>query len=417
MIRVDNIAFEGAGVGRSDGLVVFIPFTLPGELVLVSSLKKKKNFATASLLKVIESSPHRESPPCPYFLRCGGCQLQHSSYLNQVTIKRQFVEDSLLRIGKISFPIPSVIPSPTPLAYRRHLSLQMHFLENSWKLCFTSLTLDPLPINSCLLLHEKEDPIIESLGKAIGELPATFPLEGRLKLFKVPKGYIVACTLKKNLTLQQEQELFSLLLEISLGVYIQTPEKTLQKGLSDLSFTHQNLHFSYSPFGFVQNHPEQTENILDLILSLLKNSKKVLDLYCGIGVSTLLLANQGKDVIGIEISPESIRLAKENGVNNNLPQVPFFCGSAEIEAKKVLSSFLPDSILVNPPKTGLDPEVRNLLNFLSVKQIVYVSCHPPTLARDLAFLQTLGFTLCFLQSFDCFPQTTHVETVVQLVRN
>ncbi len=416
LIRIENVAFEGPGVGRSNGLVVFVPFTLPGELVNTSAIEQKKNFGKATLLEVVEKSPSRVNPLCPYFSFCGGCQLQHSSYDNQTILKKKFVEDSLLRIGKISFPVPPIVPSPTPLAYRRHISLQLHFIENAWKLCFTSLELKPLPIQSCVLFHEENDLILENLENSLAKFSSSMPLEGRLKIFKTLRGYIIACSLKKNISAEEERSLSNAFLETAIGVYIQTPEKIIEKGDLELSFEYENLKFYYSPFGFVQNHPKQTENILDLIRLLLKDSKKILDLYCGIGASTLLLAKDQKEIIGVEISEESIFFAKKNSKENSLEHISFFCASAETKTKELLSSFLPDSILVNPPKTGLDKEMRKLLDFQSIKQIVYVSCHPPTLARDLSFLQTLGFTISSLQSFDCFPQTTHVETVVNLKR-
>ena len=157
---IDNVAFGGEGVARKDKLVIFTPFTLPGETVELDIYQKKSNFARAHLQKVLHPSPNRIPAPCPYFTTCGGCQLQHSSYPYQLELKKRFVEDSLMRIGKISFSIPPVTASTDPFSYRKHISLQIQCIENTWQLCFTSNTASFLPVQSCLLFHLPEDPIL-----------------------------------------------------------------------------------------------------------------------------------------------------------------------------------------------------------------------------------------------------------------
>lgn len=415
--KIESVAFGGDGVARSEGLVIFIPFTLPEETVTASIYQKKKNFARGSLKEITAKSPHRITPPCSYFSKCGGCQLQHASYPHQLELKKKFVEDSLTRIGKISFPVPAVAPSSDPFSYRRHISLKIQKPNGKWQLCFASIEGDPLAIYSCLLFHTPNDSILEELQKKISKLDPLAPFFGRLKLIKIDDGYVAAFSFENSLSQKEEAAISSLYSDTSLkGLYIETPAKKSEVGHVNLSFTCNDLHFSYSPFSFVQNHKEQSEKIYELILSLLKDRKKVLDLYCGIGVSSLLLAKEDKEVIGIEINPYAIEMAKENANKNNLSTVQFFCSAAEDSSEELIKEFTPDSALVNPPRTGLDLAVRQSLCFPSIRQIVYVSCHPPTLARDLAFLQTEGFILETLQSFDMFPQTTHVETVVSLIR-
>ena len=414
---IDNVAFGGDGVARKDKLVIFTPFTLPGEIVELEIYQKKSNFARAHLKKILQESPHRIPAPCPYFTVCGGCQLQHSSYLYQLELKKKFVEDSLARIGSISFSIPPVAPSSDPFSYRRHISLKIQCIENVWQLCFTSNTGSFLPVQSCLLFHLPEDPILTNLQKIIAKLDLTPSCEGRAKIIKTEKGYVIAFTFTRNLSKKDIALLSSAekLPSIS-GITIRMPQEEIHLGDLILTFICNELTFTYSPFSFLQNHVEQSTRIYLLILSLLQDSKKVLDLYCGIGVSTLLLAQKGKEVIGIEVNPTAINLAKENAKLNNLSHVSFFCSSVEDSTVKHIASILPDAVLVNPPKTGLDPIVKEAFSHPCIKQIVYVSCHPPTLARDLAYLQTQGFTIQSIESFDMFPQTTHVETVAHLIR-
>lgn len=414
---IDNVAFGGDGVARKDGLVIFTPFTLPGEVVELEIYKKKSNFANARLQKILQPSPHRTQPPCPYFGSCGGCSLQHSSYAHQLELKKKFVEDSLARIGKINFSIPPVVPSTDPFSYRRHISLQIEYTSNIWQLCFKDISNSPLPVNSCLLFHLPNDPILANLQKIIEKLDLNLSCEGRAKILKVDTGYIIAFTFSHNLS-KKSISLLSSCRSIPsiLGVIIHMPQEQIKLGDFSLTFTCNELTFAYSPFSFLQNHAEQSSRIYLRLLSLLQDSTKILDLYCGIGVSTLLLAKTGKEVLGVEINPEAIFLAKENALLNNLPQVSFFCSSVDASTEKLMNTFLPDALLVNPPRTGLDPIVKQAFTHPCLKKIVYVSCHPPTLARDLAYLQQIGFSLQSVESFDMFPQTTHVETIACLTR-
>lgn len=415
--EVDTVSFGGDGIARKDKLVIFTPFTLPGEIVDLEIYQKKSNFSRAHLKKVLKPSPHRVQPPCSYFKICGGCQFQHSDYPYQLELKKKFVEDSLSRIGKISFEIPPVVPSSDPFAYRRHISLQLQQIKNTWQLTFATNTHSFIAVQSCLLFHPVNDPILTNLQKIIEKLTLPAACEGRAKIIKTGEGHVIAFSFTKNLSKKDIAILLSCReIPSVLGLVIQMPQEQITQGDLTLTFTCNGLTFDYSPFSFLQNHIEQSTRIYLLILDLLQKSETILDLYCGIGVSTLLLAQSGKKVSGIEVNPTAIELAVKNAKINNLSHVPFFCSSAEDFTKSHIDSILPDALLVNPPKTGLDPIVKEALSHPCLKEIVYVSCHPPTLARDLAYLQIQGFILQSIQSFDMFPQTTHVETVVHLIR-
>ncbi len=413
---VDNIAFGGDGVARKDGLVIFVPFTLPSETVEVTIRQKKSSFAKADLQNIIEASPHRISAPCPYFTRCGGCQLQHASYSHQLEIKRRFVEDSLLRIGKISFAVPPIIGSEIPFAYRRHISLPIPLIDNVRRLCFTSIDGSFLPVNSCLLFHSSEDPILSDLQNVIRHLDIPPSCEARAKLIKTEKGYVITFSFNRTLATKNIDLLLSCKSLPSVeDVILHMPGRP-SKYETPLTFICNNLTFTYSPFSFLQNHEEQSTRIYLRIIELLKNADNILDLYCGIGVSTLLLAKTGKKVTGIELNPTAVKMAKANADYNNLSDVSFICSSADTATETHIKTLLPDALLVNPPKEGLSSVVKNATAHPGLQKIVYVSCHPPTLARDLADLQKQGFVLHTLESFDMFPQTTHVETVAVLVR-
>jgi 23S rRNA (uracil1939-C5)-methyltransferase len=419
---IHNIAFGGEGVGRIDKLAVFVPFTLPGELVEVEVHQKKRNFARAKLQTILEKSPERVTPPCSYFGICGGCQLQHASYPLQLKIKRRFIKDSLERIAKINFPVPEVTPSSVELGYRRHISLKLKNCNDVLTLGFTTPDGSHLPITSCLLLSLESTsaqiiPFLQSTFSKIG--PQFLLSESLIKIIKNKfDTYLITCSFSSSLSssvVDQLKTSFSNHPLIS-GYIFKTPDESLEFGDTLPSFTHKDLIFSYSPFGFVQNHPEQSANIYDWIVKVNSESKKILDLYCGIGVSSLLLAKEGKEVLGIELNANSVDLAFKNAERNKIKTAHFLCSSAESSTRKQLDKFKPDAIVVNPPKMGVFPEVLADICRSTTDTITYISCNPTTLARDLSFLIDKGFILHDLQAFDMFPQTTHVETAVLLVR-
>jgi 23S rRNA (uracil1939-C5)-methyltransferase len=321
----------------------------------------------------------------------------------------------LQRIGKISYPIPPVLASETLFGYRRHISLQLEYKDDKWQIGFSSINGNFLPIKSCLLFHSLGDPVLTLLQEALKELPSS--PAGRIKILKAPSGYVLAFSFPYSLE-EDSLSFFSTLAKNSLfiGICLQTPSQELSWKNPDLFYTYKDLTFSYSPFSFIQNHEEQSARIYEHVVNLLEPSSKILDLYCGIGITTLLLSKRNKQVLGIEINPVAISHAKENAKRNGLNPEIFICASAD-NATEEIASFAPDAILVNPPKTGLSPLVQKSLAFPSIKKIVYISCHPPTLARDCLTLTSQGFSLSHVQSFDMFPQTTHVETVVVFSRN
>ena len=416
---IHNVAFGGDGVGRIYGLAVFVPFTLPNELVEVEIIQKKKNFAKAKLQTIVEKSPDRVTPPCPYFGKCGGCQLQHASYPLQLQLKQKFISDSLTRIGNIHYPVPPVHPSSTPFGYRRHISLKLKLSGKSFKLGFATVEGSHLPIYSCLLL-EPEHSIIPFLQDVFSKVDPTLPLsESIIKIIKHSQGrYLIACSLLSPLPSKEQENLKNALSSNPsiAGWILKTPTQVLESGDIHPFFIHNDLTFTYSPFGFMQNHPEQSGHIYDWTLKSASSSKKVLDLYCGIGISSLLLAKSGKKVIGVELNPISIELAKQNAQQNHIEGSEFICDSAEGSTRKILKSFTPDTLILNPPKAGIAPEILKEIKSSSIQTILYISCNPPTLARDLAHLINEGFIIEDLQAFDMFPQTTHVEVTAKLAR-
>lgn len=322
---VSNIAFGGDGVVRHEGLVVFVPFVLPGEQVEFEITQSKKAHAFGRLIRILNTHPDRIAPKCEYYGHCGGCQLQHANYDLQLKIKQQFVEDALTRIGKLKdIKISPIIGTNHQWTYRRRIKL-----------------------------HTR--------GNQVG----------------------------------------------FMGV----------DGHSFVPITHCEIFSGKSldldPDIFVQAHPEQSERLYQDLIEAIRplGKSKILDLYCGMGILTGKLADLGFNMTGIELNSKAINWAK----NNHAQKIDWVIA----DVAKVTASYLkkdrPEIILVNPPRTGLNPEVLSALVRYKPKHVFYTSCMPATLARDLKILTEAGYAIKNCQPYDLFPQTTHVETVVELV--
>jgi len=420
--NITGIASEGQGIIRYEGLVIFIPFAVTGDIVRYRIVKQKKNFAVGELVEIVEPSPLRIAPQCPYFGICGGCQLQHLSYDAQLSFKRQWVEDALRKIGGLAnIVVPPVIPSQQQWGYRRRINLTLRpngkFFESGYVGADKQSIVN---ISQCPIFVPSSDPIIATLQKNIGMLLCAGPEEGKVTILKKnDTQYIVHFNFKKMPENMQEVSL-KLMQECTsiIGILATSARKTLQFGSLDNSLKIDNLKFDFSPRAFIQNHPEQSVNIYQAIESVVKeySPRQILDLYCGIGISSCLLAKQGFSVTGVEANSEAIRLAERNGKQNKLASARFVVATVEafLEKKKESNDPVEDLTIMNPPREGLSPVVTQALLDRRSKVIIYVSCMPSTLARDLKQLCAGGYTVEKVQSYDMFPQTVHVETVATL---
>ncbi len=415
--NIESIAFGGDGILKDNGLVIFIPFTAPQDQVTIALTSKKKNFARGSLLSIDVPGPDRTDPACPYFGTCGGCQFQHLTYPAQLEIKRRFIEDALHRIGKLPIPIPPITPAPYPYQYRCHITLRLKPHLSGFQAGYTSWDNTRfIPIAQCPIFCSSVDPILSHVQQLVSHLDNTDIKEATLRLFKSKEQYLLAFQFSpsppSNIDLCEKMlkthpHIQAILINSPLGKHsFGTPVcQTESLGISA----------SFSPYGFVQNYPEQRDAIYRTILDDLPNSaSKVLDLYCGIGITSLLFAKQGKTVIGIESNPESIAIAKQNAVQNHVANATFYEAAVEDKAASLLDSFNPDSVLCNPPREGLDSSLIQALIASRAPYIQYLSCMPATLARDLKTFTAHGYKIEKIQGFDMFPQTTHVETLVLL---
>lgn len=416
---IQSIAFGGEGILRHDGLVIFVPFTAPGDDVEVELHYNKKNFAHGKLLHINKPSPSRTEPRCIYFGSCGGCQLQHMNYPAQIEAKRTFILDALKRIGKIEVADVTVHPATEQWNYRRHIRLKLKKEEAGFKSGYIGCNSSQfINIAKCPIFIPSEEGLLGTLEPLLANLSNEGIEEGSLRLIKTDQGkFILAFSFFPELpsNFKITKEAFDNNPSWQ-GIIAQSPHEKLIFGDITCETKFLGLKAHFSPFGFLQNHPEQSENLYRAILNALpQGCEKVLDLYCGIGITSLLFAKQNKMVWGVESHPETIALAKDNAKLNQLT-VQFFEGKAEILGAELIKAEQPDVVLCNPPRTGIDPELLHVLITEKPACILYVSCMPSTLARDLQKLIQSGYKIESIQGFDMFPQTTHVETLVMLRR-
>lgn len=418
--QVLSLAFGGSGILRQNDLVIFCPFTLPGELIEGVITQHKKNYAIGELTKVFKPSQKRVSPRCPHFGTCGGCQLQHLAYQAQLDVKHQWVEEALHRIGKF----PEVYVEPTKAStnewtYRRHISLTLKPSQNGYEAGYIGFDNKSLLQPAACPIFIKEDIPIFNLVKELSQhLKPKDHLPGKLVILKERSDAFILEFHFKNLPSNSEEVLGRAIEKYPSisGLICRSLKKTLQWGNPYCKAHMDHLAITYSSSAFIQNHPDTSEIIYRDLIEIAKKCPHdmILDLYCGIGISSLMLSRIGKKIIGVELSKEAVKLARQNCLDNRISNVEFIQGDVE----KVLMT-LPKIqnlglTILNPPRIGLTPKVIEGVLARKPQEIIYISCMPPTLARDLKLFCDKGYKINLIQPYDMFPQTTHVETLVHL---
>lgn len=409
---------DGSGIGYMDGVATFVSGLLPGEIGEVEIVEAKKRWQRAQLKNLVKSSDERSMPPCPVFDECGGCQLQHTTYQETLQWKQRWVEDALSRIGKLNVEVKPVIGMEHPWRYRNKVRLHR---ESSGRLgYYKEKSKDLVCFKDCLLLSERMNRWIhltsEFLRDGYSEIhTVTFrentKNEGLLLLEGPPT---------KALSYEDNSEFFEALSDEGLrSVWGTDAEGNLVLLWGDEAFSQKILDKTYnvSPFSFLQVNTLQTDVLYGQVLSLaaLTGQETVWDLYSGIGTLAIALAPMARKVLGIEENPYAVEDAIQNAViNEAIGHVEFLKGKVESRMMKVDEK--PDVVVVDPPRAGMDPAVVQRLLELKPVKIIYVSCDPGTLARDLSILTQGGYKVNCVQPLDMFPWTVHVETVVLMSR-
>ncbi len=422
-LYIERLGINGEGVAHLEGFTLFVDGALPGERVRARIVEKRKNFGRAQVVARLTISAHRVQPVCPLFGTCGGCQLMHLNYAQQLEAKRQRVVDALQRIGKLfDVQVLPCMPSPSPTAYRNKIQLPVGAgLQLG---LYARNTHDLIPIDKCYIHCELGEKVFQHVQRTI----RAFPVEGELKHVLIKTAVNTQQVLVVLVTVSNEplvilaEKLMAGMPEIKGVVQNINPAdsnvilSTHFRKLAGQDWIEERLHgllFKVSPASFFQVNPAQAEKLYQQVVEFaeLTGEEIVLDAYCGVGTLSLILSQYAKETTGVECVPEAISDAQENAKRNAVGNAKFFCAPAEEFISRLNEV---DVAVLNPPRKGCEPLFLQSLVKLAPKRIVYVSCDPATLARDLQFLCLQGYRVDAVQPFDMFPQTAHVECVVLL---
>ncbi len=420
-------------MGRADGEAVFVPGTILGEKVKVLIVKALKNYAYGKVTEITESSPHRTEPKCTYYKKCGGCVLQHMDYAAQLEFKRIKVQDALNRIGHSNIEVQQTVPSPDIYRYRNKAQLPItadgigFYALRSHKVididdCIIQSAATPHIINAVRLFMDKHNIPPYDEERHSGVLRGIFIRNG------ANTGEIMVCIVTRTKDLPFEKDLINALKAINgvASVYhnINSEKTNVQMGKANrllwgsdtIRETLTGIDFHISPLSFFQINTKQTEQLYEKTAEFAgaDNPETVFDLYCGTGTISSIVAKSVKKVIGVECVPSAVENARANAQNNGIKNTEFYLGNAEELLPELAEKYSPDGVILDPPRKGCAPSLTATLNRVQPKRIVYVSCDPSTLARDIKALE--GYTIEQALPFDMFPHTKHIETIVSLTR-
>ena len=445
IVKVESLGYEGEGVAKIDGYPIFISGALKGETVKTEIIKAKKNYAYGKLIEIIEKCDERTEPKCINYNKCGGCTLMHINYEGQLDFKFDRVKDCIKKIAGLDEKIVKYpLGMRNEYRYRNKAIFSVGLVENKIAIGFFSeKTHEIINMDICLLQDEESDKIIKVIRSWMEKysiIPAKkdglFYNQGLIRNIMIRKGFktnevmVVLITTDKEIPYKDElinalnKEVLNLK---SLVQNINSKDTNLIMGdkcttlfgedyISDYIGKYK---FNISPLSFFQVNPSQTEILYNKVLdySDLKGNEVVFDAYCGAGTITLFLSQKAKKVYGVEIVEQAIENAKINAKQNQVINSEFYVGKAEkIIPQLIKDGVKPDVIVVDPPRKGCEAKLLDAIGEAKPKIVVYVSCDPSTLARDLKYLEGLGYAVVEVQPVDMFAMTKHIENVAKLIK-
>ena len=433
---IQGYASDGSGVARVDGMAVFVKNAIRDELVDFMVDHVGHSAAWGHMVRIIQRCPARLEPDCPYYEQCGGCQFRHMNYPEELEAKRLRVEDALRRIGGLPLRVDRIWGAADTARYRNKVQFPVSRDGIGYYAARSHRVVD---IDDCLLQPERASQCRAAVAEWMErfQVPAYDErshtgLVRHLYLRFNQAGETLCCLVVNGDQLPHEGELVEMLRAADPGLAGVVLNENTRKtnvilggayrtlwGRDWLEETLCGLTFRLSVPSFFQINRAQTEVLYGRAAEFagLTGRETVLDLYCGIGTIGLTMAGKAGRVMGAEIVPQAVEDARANAARNGVDNAEFFCGDAAQVAQRLRDQGLrPDVIAVDPPRKGLAPEVPGLLADMGPERIVYVSCDPATLARDLKRLDELGYRAVRAEAVDLFPRTAHVETVALLTQ-
>jgi 23S rRNA (uracil1939-C5)-methyltransferase len=404
-LTLDEMAHGGSAIGRHEGRAIFVPYTIPGERIVARLTDDRTRYAFAESLTLLEPSPHRVEPRCPHFGpgRCGGCHFQHIDYAAQLDYKRAIVIDQFKRIGGLTnVTVHPTIPSPDEWNYRNHATFHV---DGDGNLCYIGTDNSTLiPIEECPILRPE---LLDLLNELDFE---DTPELDRVRLQIGSDGDLMIILGTKD-DLAPELEVT---MPVSINFLLSDNQPVNLIGSSNVIYAVRGRRFRVTAGGFFQVNLPQAGKLVDLVLGRLnlQGGETVLDLYAGVGLFTAFIAERASLVTSVESYPPAVTDADENLAD--LDNVDLIEGNVEDVLPELDDTV--DAVVVDPPRTGVEPAVLDTLDDLGPRALVYVSCEPATLARDAKRLTAKGFRLVDVQPVDMFPQTYHIECVAHFAR-
>ena len=439
----EDLTHDGAGVAKVEGYPLFVPNGLPGEKAKIKVIKVNKGYGFGRLMEITEASPYRVEPECPIYKECGGCQLQHMSYEGQLKAKEKQVSDVLQRIGKLeNVKVHPVIGMENPWRYRN--KAQVPIGEHEGGLIggfYQQRSHQIIDMKACIIQQEKNDEVVKKVKeicningvRAYDEQKHKGELRHIMARYGLKSGEVMVVLVTRTNELTGKKKIIEEIVKRIPGVksivqninskktnVIFGDETKVLWGEEVIYDSIGDIKFAISARSFYQVNPEQTKVLYDKALEYadLTGEENVIDAYCGIGTISLFLAQKARKVYGVEIVPEAIEDAKKNAELNGISNVEFAVGEAEtVIPEWYENGVVADVFVVDPPRKGCDDKLLQTIINMKPKKVVYVSCNPATLARDLRVLEDGGYQTVEVQPVDMFPQTMHVECVAQLILN
>lgn len=438
-VTIEDLTHDGNGVAKVDGYPLFIQGALPDETAEVHVLKTLKNYGFAKIVRITQPSPDRVDAPCEYFAQCGGCQLQHMTYEGQLKWKQKMVENVMRRIGKIDAPVHATKGMAEPWRYRN--KAQIPFAEQDGRIMagfYKTKSHTIVDMDRCLIQNTESDAILRELKlelQTLGIRPYNEEKhKGVLRHVVIRKGdatnEVMVVLVTRTAALPEKEAVIAAIQQIVPNVVsivqnvnnkktnvIFGDETIVLFGKEAIVDTIGDVKFEISARSFYQVNPTQTEVLYKQALDYaqLQGGERVIDAYCGIGTISLFLAQKAAHVSGVEIVPQAIEDAKRNAELNGFTNTYFEAGPAEeVIPRWYKEGKGADVLVVDPPRKGCDEALLQTILTQKPKRVVYVSCNPATLARDLRVLEDGGYKTQEVQPVDMFPHTAHCEAVAWL---